>query len=127
VVAILFTDLLIGIAIGIAIGLGFVIWRNIQNAVTVIHHGDNVMVRARRNLYFVHKAQLQEALAAIPDGKTVLIDLSATNYVDLDNVDIINAFAKAAPYRSLRVIIKGDPRGETARRIKAPLTRARAT
>lgn len=127
VIAILFTDLLIGIAIGIAIGLGFVIWRNIQNAVTVIHHGDDVMVRARRNLYFVHKAQLQEALAAIPDGKTVLIDLSATNYVDLDNVDIINAFAKAAPYRSLRVIIKGDPRGETARRIKAPLTRARAT
>jgi MFS superfamily sulfate permease-like transporter len=74
VVAILFTDLLIGIAIGIAIGLGFVVWRNIQNAVTVIHHGENVMVRARRNLYFVHKAQLQTALAAIPDGKTVLID-----------------------------------------------------
>jgi len=127
VVAILFTDLLIGIAIGIAIGLSFVIWRNIQNAVTVIHHGDDVMVRARRNLYFVHKAQLQEALAGIPDGKTVLIDLSATNYVDLDNIDIINAFAKAAPYRSLRVVIKGDARGNTAARIHAPLTRARAT
>ena len=127
VVAILFTDLLIGIAIGIAIGLSFVVWRNIQNAVTVIHHGEDVMVRARRNLYFVHKAQLQEALAAIPDGKTVLIDLSATNYVDLDNIDIINAFAKAAPYRSLRVVIKGDARGETSKRIRAPLTRARAT
>ncbi len=127
VVAILFTDLLIGIAIGIAIGLSFVVWRNVQNAVTVIHHGDDVMVRARRNLYFVHKAQLQEALAAIPDGKTVLIDLSATNYVDLDNIDIINAFAKAAPYRNLRVVIKGDARGETSRRITAPLTRARAT
>jgi len=127
VVAILFTDLLIGIAIGIAIGLGFVVWRNIQNAVTVIHHGENVMVRARRNLYFVHKAQLQTALAAIPDGKTVLIDLSATSYVDLDNIDIINAFTKAAAYRSLRVVIKGDARGETARRLVAPLTRARAT
>ena len=127
VVAILFTDLLIGIAIGIAIGLAFVIWRGVQNAVTVIYHGDDVMVRARRNLYFLHKAQLQEALAAIPDGKTVLIDLSATSYVDLDNIDIINAFAKAAPYRSLRVVIKGDARGETAGRIVAPLTRARAT
>lgn len=127
VVAILFTDLLIGIAIGIAIGLGFVIWRNVQNAVTVIHHGDDVMVRARRNLYFVHKAQLQQALAGIPDGKTVLIDLSVTSYVDLDNIDIINAFAKAAPYRSLRVVIKGDARGETSKRIVAPLTRARAT
>lgn len=127
VVAILFTDLLIGIAIGIAIGLATVIWRNIENAVTVIHHGDDVMVRARRNLHFVHKAQLQDVLAAIPDGKTVLIDLSATNYVDLDNIDIINAFAKAAPFRGLRVVIKGDARGVTAARIHAPLTRARAT
>jgi len=127
VVAILFTDLLIGIAIGIAIGLAFVIWRSIQDAVTVVEYGNDVMVRARRNLYFVHKAQLQKALAAIPDGRTVLIDLSITNYVDLDNIDIINAFAKAAPYRSLRVVIKGDPRGNTAGRIRAPLTRARAT
>jgi len=127
VVAILFTDLLIGIGIGIAIGLSFVVWRNIQNAVTVIYHEDDVMVRARRNLYFVHKAQLQQALASIPDGRTVLIDLSATNYVDLDNIDIINAFAKAAPYRSLRVVIKGDARGVVTKRIKAPLTRARAT
>ena len=127
VAAILFTDLLVGIAIGIAIGLSFVIWRNIQDAITVVHHDNDVMVRARRNLYFVHKAQLQKALAAIPDGRTVLIDLSATSYVDLDNIDIINAFAKAAPYRSLNVVVKGDPRGEIAKRIKAPLTRARAT
>jgi len=127
VVAILFTDLLIGIGIGIAIGLSFVVWRNVQNAVTVSYHDDNVMVRARRNLYFVHKAQLQEALASIPDGRTVLIDLSITNYVDLDNIDIINAFAKAAPYRSLNVVIKGDARGIVTKRINAPLTRARAT
>lgn len=127
VIAILLTDLLIGIAIGIGIGLAFVIFRNIQNAVSVVEVGGDVMVRARRNLYFVHKAQLQKALAGIPDGRTVLIDLSATNYVDLDNVDIINAFAKAAPYRSLRVIIKGDARGKISERIEAPLTRARAT
>jgi carbonic anhydrase len=127
VTAILFTDLLIGIAIGIAVGIGFVVWRNIQDAVTVVHHANDVMVRARLNLYFVHKAQLQAALASIPDGRTVLIDLSATNYVDLDNVDIINAFVKAAPFRNLRVVIKGDARGRLTDRIHAPLTRARAT
>lgn len=127
ILAILFTDLLVGIAIGIAVGLAFVIWRNIQNAVTVVYHGNDVMVRARSNLYFVHKAQLQEALASIPDGHTVLIDLSATNYVDPDNIDIINAFAKAAAFRSLRVVFKGDARGELANHISIPLTRARAT
>ncbi len=125
--AILFTDLLIGICVGIAIGLAFVIRRNIADALTVVESGDAVMVRARRNLYFVHKPQLQAALAGVPDNRTVLIDLSATNYVDLDNIDIINAFVKAAPFRRLRVVIKGDPSGRSAALIHAPLTRARAT
>jgi len=57
VVAILFTRISpIGIAIGIAIGLSFVVWRDVQNAVTVIHHGEDVMARARRDVSFVHKA-----------------------------------------------------------------------
>ncbi len=127
VVAILLSDLLIGICIGLAIGLGFVIQRSIRDAITYVEHDDAVMVRARRNLYFIHKPQLQAALARVPDGKTVLIDLSPTNYVDLDNIDIINAFLKSAPFRSLRVVVKGDPRGVSAARIHAPLTRARAT
>lgn len=127
VVAILLTDLLIGICVGIAIGIAFVIRRNIADALTVVENGEAVMVRARRNLYFVHKPQLQAALATVPDNRTVLIDLSATNYVDLDNIDIINAFVKAAPFRKLRVVIKGDPSGRSAAKIRAPLTRARAT
>jgi carbonic anhydrase len=63
----------------------------------------------------------------VPDNHTVLIDLSGTNYVDLDNIDIINAFVKSAPYRNLRVVVKGDARGKLAPLIFAPLTRARAT
>lgn len=127
VVAILLTDLLIGICIGLGIGMVFVIHRNIADAITYVEHEGSVMVRARRNLYFINKVQLQQALDRVPDGRTVLIDLSATSYVDLDNIDVINAFVKAAPYRQLRVVIKGDPRGRTAPLIGAPLTRARAT
>ncbi len=90
------------------------IWRSIADVITYVETDETVMVRARRNLYFIHKAQLQAALDRVPDNHTVLIDLSATNYVDLDNIDIINAFVKGAPYRNLRVVIKGDPRGELA-------------
>jgi MFS superfamily sulfate permease-like transporter len=127
VVAILFTDLLIGIVIGLLIGMGFVIWRSLADVITYVETDEAVMVRARRNLYFIHKLQLQAALARIPDNHTVLIDLSPTNYVDLDNIDIINAFVKGAPFRGLRVVVKGDPQGRSAPMIKAPLTRARAT
>ncbi len=127
VVAILLTDLLIGIVIGLLIGLGFVIWRSLADVITYVETDELVMVRARRNLYFIHKPQLQAALARVPNDHTVLIDLSGTNYVDLDAIDIINAFVKGAPFRNLRVIIKGDARGKLAPLITAPLTRARAT
>ena len=125
--AILFTDLLIGITIGIMVGLGFVIYRSLADVITYVETPEAVMVRARRNLYFIHKPQLQKALARVPDDHTVLIDLSATGYVDLDNIDIINSFIKGAPFRNLRVVVKGDPMGRTAPLIAAPLTRARAT
>jgi len=127
VVAILLTDLLIGIMIGLGIGLAFVVWRSLADVITYVETDDTVMVRARRNLYFIHKVQLLAALTRVPNDHTVLIDLSGTNYVDLDNVDIINAFIKSAPYRNLHVVIKGDPRGKLPPLINAPLTRARAT
>jgi carbonic anhydrase len=127
VTAILLTDLLIGIMIGLLVGMAFVIWRSLADVITYVETDEAVMVRARRNLYFIHKPQLQAALAKVPNDHTVLIDLSGTNYVDLDNVDIINAFVKSAPYRNLHVVIKGDPRGKLAPLISAPATRARAT
>ncbi|MFZ4687799.1 MAG: SulP family inorganic anion transporter [Polymorphobacter sp.] len=127
VLAILFTDLLIGIVIGLLVGLAFVIWRSLADVITYVENDGAVMVRARRNLYFIHKPQLQAALARVPNDHIVLIDLSATNYVDLDNVDIINAFVKSAPFRNLTVVVKGDPQGHTAPLVNARLTRARAT
>jgi carbonic anhydrase len=53
VVAILFTDLLIGILIGLLIGFAFVIARNFRPAISFVCHEDACMVRARRNLYFI--------------------------------------------------------------------------
>lgn len=127
VIAILLTDLLVGIVIGLLIGLAFVIWRNLADVITYVDIDNAVMVRAKRNLYFIHKVQLQAALSRIPDDHDVLIDLSGTNFVDLDNIDIINTFIKGAPFRNLRVVIKGDPRGNLAPLINAPLTNNRAT
>jgi carbonic anhydrase len=121
VVAILLTDLLIGIAIGLVIGFGFVIARNFRTAISYVESADMVMVRARRDLYFIHKPQLQEALGRVPDNSELVIDLSSTVFVDLDNIDIINGFIKGAAFRNITVRLKGDPAGRTAPLINAPL------
>jgi MFS superfamily sulfate permease-like transporter len=127
VLAILFTDLLVGIGIGLVVGMGFVIWRSTGNIITYVELGETVMVRARRNLYFMHKPALQQALERVPEGASLLIDLSATSYVDLDCIDIINGYAKAAQYRGIDVKIRADHTRRAASQIKAPITRARAT
>ncbi|WP_066652373.1 MULTISPECIES: SulP family inorganic anion transporter [Sphingomonas] len=120
VVAILFTDLLIGIVIGLAVGFAFVIARNFRTAITFACEDDDCLIRARRNLYFIHKYELQQALARVPDNANLLIDLSSTNYVDLDNIDIINAFIKGAAFRDIKVLVRGDIADRTAPMIKAP-------
>ncbi len=121
VAAILFTDLLIGIGIGLVVGFVFVIARNFRTAVSYVESGGMVMVRARRDLYFIHKPQLQAALGQVPAGSRLIIDLSSTSFVDLDNIDIINGFIKGAPYRDINVRVKGDPAGRSAPLIDAPL------
>ena len=119
VLAILFTDLLVGIVIGLIVGFVFVVARNFRRAITFASDGEDCLVRARRNLYFIHKYELQRELGRVPDGANVLIDLSSTNYVDLDNVDIINAFIKGAEYRDIDVIVRGDIGQKTAPLINA--------
>lgn len=125
VVAILFTDLLIGIGIGLAVGFVFVIGRNFRPAITFACEGEDCLIRARRNLYFIHKYELQRELGRVPDNTNLLIDLSSTNYVDLDNVDIINAFIKGAAYRDIKVTVRGDIAERSAPLINAPLAGVR--
>lgn len=125
VLAILFTDLLIGILIGLAVGFVFVVARNFRTAITFACEGEDCLIRARRNLYFIHKYELQQQLARVPDGANLLIDLSSTSYVDLDNVDIINAFIKGAAYRDIDVIVRGDIAERSAPLINAPIAGVR--
>lgn len=120
IVAILFTDLLIGILIGLTVGFAFVIARNFRPAITFAVDGDDCLLRARRNLYFIHKYELQKALDRVPDNSVLVIDLSSTSYVDLDNIDIINAFIKGAVYRNIDVHVRNDIAERSAPMIHAP-------
>ena len=125
ILAILRTDLLIGILVGLVVGFVFVVARNFRPALTFACDDEDCLIRARRNLYFIHKHELQKSLAKVPDGANLLIDLSSTSYVDLDNVDIINAFIKGADFRGISVIVRGDIAERTAPLINAPSTGVR--
>lgn len=125
IVAILFTDLLKGIVIGLVVGFIFVVARNFRSAITFVCDEGDCLIRARRNLYFIHKYELQKELNRVPDNANLLIDLSSTSYVDLDNVDVINAFIKGAKYRNIAVTVRGDIAERSAPLINAPTSEVR--
>ncbi|WBH15691.1 SulP family inorganic anion transporter [Sphingomonas radiodurans] len=125
IAAILFTDLLIGIVIGLGVGFIFVVARNFRSAITFVCDDGDCLIRARRDLYFMHKYELQKKLNEVPDNAFLLIDLSSTNYVDLDNVEVINAFIKAAGYRGIKVSVRGDIAERSAPLINAPTSGTR--
>lgn len=125
VIAIMFTNLLEGVLIGLVIGFVFVIARNFRSAVTFACEGNDCLIRARRNLYFIHKYELQKQLNRVPENSRLLIDLSATSYVDLDNVEIINSFIKAARFKSVDVVVRGDLAERTSPLINAPVVGVR--
>ncbi|WP_239804549.1 SulP family inorganic anion transporter [Croceicoccus hydrothermalis] len=108
VAAILLTDLLTGIIIGLAIGFVFVVARNFRTAITKTNDGDLYLVSARRSLYFIHKYELQKSLSEIPDNSIVVINLNRADFVDPDNIEIINSFVKNARFRDIDVSVRHD-------------------
>jgi MFS superfamily sulfate permease-like transporter len=107
IIAILMTDLLIGIGIGCVFGLAFVLFQNMKSALTVVNDGNNYLIRSKRDLFFVHKYELKRILSSIPADGKVLLDLSRAQFIDLDNVEIIQDFMTRAVYDNINVTVKG--------------------
>ncbi len=106
IISILLTDLLTGVMIGIATGALFVVISNFKSAFTCVVDGTNHLIRFKKNLSFVHKAELRKLFRQIPDDATVLIDISRIEFVDYDNAEIINDFIDNATFRNVKVILK---------------------
>jgi MFS superfamily sulfate permease-like transporter len=106
IVAILLTDLLIGICIGIISGLYFILRSNFRSAISVVKDDQKYLVRFKREVSFLNKAYLKQALAKIPDDSAVLIDPSRSDFIDRDVIEMIDDFIINAETRGIRIYIK---------------------
>jgi MFS superfamily sulfate permease-like transporter len=106
ILAILFTDLLIGIFIGLTVGVYFVLKSNFKKAILLTEDEDRYLVRFRRNVTFLNKAPLKRMLESIPDGVAVLVDASRAEFIDHDIIELINDFEINAETRGIRVYFK---------------------
>lgn len=106
IVAILFTDLLVGILIGCTAGLFFVIRSNFKSAVFVVNDNNNYLFRLRKDVSFLNKPIIKNKLEQVPEDSYVLIDATRADFIDLDIVEVIEDFKKHAHLKNIKVELK---------------------
>jgi carbonic anhydrase len=95
-VAIVLTDLLIGICIGMVLSLLFILNSNLRRPVRKIHEkhidGDLLHIELGDQVSFLNKASLESALREAPRGSRLLLDARRTDYIDPDVLSLIREF-----------------------------------
>jgi carbonic anhydrase len=113
IVAIVFTNLLLGVAIGFFVS-SFFILRNsyVSTRFELATYGRFKRLVLAREVTFLQKARLTETLEAIEPGSMVEIDAMASTYVDPDIIDVLEEYQQSAARRDIQVLVAGIPRLE---------------
>jgi MFS superfamily sulfate permease-like transporter len=106
IVAILFTNLLTGVALGLVIGFLIVIKASYYSAITVVNQGNDYLIRFSKDVTFVHKLKLKKELQLLPHRSTVVIDGTHAMFVDNDILEMIDDFVHSAPRRGIQVQLR---------------------
>jgi MFS superfamily sulfate permease-like transporter len=106
ILAILLTDLMIGIGIGMIVGLFFVLKTNFHRALFKVSEGNNHLIRLTKDVSFLNKAVLRKMFQEIPDGSYVMIDGSRSAFIDQDILEAISDFRQSAQGRNIEVELK---------------------
>lgn len=107
IVAMLLTNLLVGVLVGLAIGTFYVFHANFKTAVMTFEEGQRILIRFEKDVSFLNKARVRQILEKVEPGSEVLIDTSASVFVDHDIQQTIDDFCQLAPQRNIRVELQG--------------------
>ena len=110
--AVVFTDLLKGVALGIIISIIFVLKGNLKRAYSFkkeeYAEGDVIHIDLAQEVSFVSKAAIKSTLNDIPENSKVIIDASQTVYIAHDILDLIHEFKTTrAVDENIKVKLKG--------------------
>ncbi len=112
VVAVVFTDLLIGVATGMIISIFAILRGNMKRAYYFrkeeYEDGDIIHIHLAQEVSFLNKAAILFTLDAIPENSKVIINASDTVYIAHDILDSIREFRDIrAPLRNVDVTLIG--------------------
>lgn len=123
IAAILFTDLLKGMAIGMLCGLCYVVRANYRAAISLTRDGRNYLVRLQKDVSFLNKALLRDYLDRIEPDSFVIIDARRAQFVDQDIFETIFDFRQSAADGNISVELRGLEKIPTHAREPQPVLR----
>lgn len=107
VLAVVFTDLLTGVAVGMLVGVFYLLRANMRNPYfyKVEKEGKQKTLRLKlsEEVSFLNKGAIQYTLTHIPKGAKVIIDGSNSKYIDRDVLEIIENFHEHAHTNNIDV------------------------
>ncbi len=106
ILAILFTDLLVGICIGIIAGLFFLVRSNFRSSILMVNDQNNYLLRLRKDVSFLNKPVIKKLLDEIPENAFVIVDATRADFIDKDVIEEINSFIQHAHLKNIRFSIK---------------------
>jgi len=115
VIAILFTDLLIGILIGMAVGVYFILKENYK--VPYHYHQEEldeegnmlIKIRLSEHVSFLNKASLQLALENLAPGSHAVVDGTRSSDIHFDALEVIHNFKSRAHEKNITMELINIP------------------
>lgn len=113
ILAILFTDLLVGICIGLAVGIFYILKANYKSP--YFYHKeeqkdkDIIRIKLSEHVSFLNKASIVLTLEHLPDNQHVIIDGENSAYIDYDVLEAIQEFKQTAHERGITVEVLNVP------------------
>lgn len=106
IVAILFTDLLVGIGIGLAVAVFYILLNNYKTPYFVEDKRKDqgvIHLELAEDVSFLNKASILLSLKKLPANSKVIIDASHTLHIDYDIKDIIMDYKANAAYKNIEL------------------------
>lgn len=112
IVAIIFTDLLIGIIIGLGVSLFYLLKSNYKNPFTIekeqLATGETIRIELPNQVSFLNKASIKDTLWGVPDNANVVIDATYADFIDNDVLELFKDFKDVrAPEKNIKLNIIG--------------------
>lgn len=112
VIAVVRFDLLTGVGLGLVASIVAILYGNLKNSY-YFHKkehqdGELIHIRLSEEVSFLNKASIKLTLDHLPENATVLIDATATHYIDFDVLELIKEFKEVkAPLKNIHCILEG--------------------